>query len=95
MQLSISKEVPLDSQRSAKLLIHDLNLLSQKMGAPSQTLLGESSSKVQSNPTNKIENLQMIVENSLDETTPHLESFNFNSKKSINLLNIDVNTQNH
>jgi len=46
MQLSISKEVPLDSQRSAKLLIHDLNLLSQKMGAPSQTLLGESSSKV-------------------------------------------------
>lgn len=43
MQLSISKDVPLDSQRSAKLLIHDLNLLSQKMGAPSQTLLGESS----------------------------------------------------
>lgn len=35
MQLSINQEVPLDSQRSAKLLIHDLNLLSQKMGAPS------------------------------------------------------------
>lgn len=45
MQLSINQEVPLDSQRSAKLLIHDLNLLSQKMGAPSQTLLLESASK--------------------------------------------------
>lgn len=37
----------------------------------------------------------MIVENSVDETNPLIESFNINSKKSINLLNIDVNTQNH
>ena len=70
MQLSISKEVPLESQRSAKLLIHDLNLLSQKMGAPSQTILGDSLIKVQNTQTNKLEDLHMIVDNNFDVTSP-------------------------
>jgi hypothetical protein len=36
----------------------------------------------------------MIVENNIDENTLNFESYNFNSKKSINLLNFDVNSQN-
>jgi len=60
----------LESQRSAKLLIHDLNLLSQKMGAPSQTILGDSLIKVQKTQTNKLEDLHMIVDNNFDVTSP-------------------------
>lgn len=60
----------MESQRSAKLLIHDLNLLSQKMGAPSQTILGDSLIKVQNNQTNKLEDLHMIVDNNFDVTSP-------------------------
>lgn len=60
----------MESQRSAKLLIHDLNLLSQKMGAPSQTILGDSLIKVQNTQTNKLEDLHMFVENNFDVTSP-------------------------
>ncbi len=60
----------MESQRSAKLLIHDLNLLSQKMGAPSQTILGDSLIKVQKTQTNKLEDLHMIVDNNFDITSP-------------------------
>ena len=60
----------MESQRSAKLLIHDLNLLSQKMGAPSQTILGDSLIKVQKTQTNKLEDLHMIVDNNFDVTSP-------------------------
>lgn len=37
----------------------------------------------------------MIIENNLDETTPNFGSYNYNSKQSINLLNIDVCNQHH